>query len=325
MTVIDPTGDFARAAANIVPIGLTQRVLYFDPSDMAHPAGLNVLENVPKDARQPLTETICSYFEAMWPNGWGAQSNYILANCLRVLLDTPRSTLLGVLKLLTNKTYRTECLRNCNDPVVKENWRVIGAWDKKQELAAIAPLQNKIGTLLMSPTTRNIVGQEKSTLKGADIIIANLDRAKIGDLTAHLLGGLLIARSSGQVYINDFPFFAFEHFSSLFPQNRFSVSLSFLDELPRKLQNAVLTIDEKIVLKTNPDDAGRLGFYVNVSKPDNIIDLELHQARVPYSDRPIEADPPEPLHRLKALQKRTRAVHTRPRKKVEKAIEEALE
>src|SRR5437016_3213449 len=92
VTLVDPTGELAVAAANIVPTKLTQRALYLDPSDMGHPVGLNVLENTSPDNRQPLTEQICAYFEAMWPNGWGAQSNYILANCLRILLDTPGST-----------------------------------------------------------------------------------------------------------------------------------------------------------------------------------------------------------------------------------------
>ena len=108
--LIDPTGHLARTATGIIPVEYTERVVYFDPSDMSHPAGLNVLEGVHPDGRQHLTENICAYFEAMWPNGWGAQSNYILANCVRVLLDTPNSTLLGVLKLLTDKSYRARCI-----------------------------------------------------------------------------------------------------------------------------------------------------------------------------------------------------------------------
>jgi hypothetical protein len=240
--LIDPTGHLARIATGIIPVRYTERVVYFDPSDMAHPAGLNVLEGILPDGRQYLTENICAYFEAMWPNGWGAQSNYILANCIRILLDTPNSTLLGVLKLLTEKPYRTQCIANCSDPVVLKNWQVINGWDARQSQAAIAPLLNKIGTLLMSPAIRNIVGQRHSTFSLArkNIVIANLDRSQIGDLTARLLGGLLIARSAGPVYINDFPFFASEHFTSLFPQERFSVSLSFLDEVSPKLQQALL-------------------------------------------------------------------------------------
>jgi hypothetical protein len=104
VTVIDPTGELAKAAANQLPARLTQRALYFDPADMARPVGLNVLQNVPADDRHRLTEQLCAYFEAMWPNGWGAQSNYLLANCLRLLLDN-RETLLGVLKLLTDPSF----------------------------------------------------------------------------------------------------------------------------------------------------------------------------------------------------------------------------
>src|SRR6202035_496911 len=106
--------------ANQLPARLTQRALYFDPTDMAHPLGLNVLENVPPDDRQRLTEQLCSYFEAMGLNGWGAQSNYLLANCLRLLLDN-RETLLGLLKLLTDTSFAEKCLLQCKDAVVLKN------------------------------------------------------------------------------------------------------------------------------------------------------------------------------------------------------------
>ena len=321
LVLIDPTGELARAAANILPVECTQRALYLDPSDMAHPVGLNVLENVTPDHRQILTENICSYFEAMWPNGWGAQSNYILANCLRLLLDTPGETILGILKLLTHKTYRTECLLNCTDPVVRTNWGIINGWDTKQEQAAIAPLLNKIGTLLMSPTIRNIVGQKNSTffLTRNNIIIADLNRAKIGDLTARLLGGLLISRSSGHVYINDLAFFSSDHFVSLLTQNRFTVSLQFLDEIPQRLRQAVLSIDDKIVLRTNHHDAEELAFYVGVLNPRIITELSDNEALTPTGS--IASLAIESRNRLKALRKRTRARHTRPRKIVETHID----
>jgi hypothetical protein len=320
--LVDPTGDLAVAAANIVPVGLTQQTLYFDPSDMGHPVGFNVLQGVPKDARHPLTENICSYFEAMWPTGWGAQSNYLLANCLRVLLDTEGSTLLGILKLLLDKTYRIACLANCADPVVQANWRVINGWEKKQEQAAMAPLLNKVGTLLMSPMIRNIVGQQHSTfsLTRGKIIIANLDRAKLGDLTARLLGGLLIAGSASQVYINDVGFFASDFLASLLPQNRFALSLNFLAETSRSatLTQALLSIDDKVVLKSNLKDAEELAFYVGALNPRKLVDLNYDVALTPTGT--LTAEPAPSLKRLKALRKRSRARHTRPRKVVETRI-----
>ena len=163
MTVIDPTGELAKAAADQLSVDLTEQTIYFDPADMAYPLGLNVLENVPSDDRQRLTEQLCSYFEAMWPNGWGAQSNFLFANCLRLLLDN-NGTLLGVLRLLTEPAFSKELLLKCKDPVVAMNWGIINGWDTRQRQAALAPLQNKIGTLLMSPMIRNIVGQRGNDL-----------------------------------------------------------------------------------------------------------------------------------------------------------------
>lgn len=320
--LLDPTGDLGRASANIIPIKDTQRAFYFDPSDLAHPAGFNVLEDVHRDHHAKLTEDLCAYFEGMWPNGWGAQSNYILANCLRVLLVTPGSTLLGILKLLTDKGYRAQCLQNCADPVVLANWGVINAWDKRQEQTALAPLLNKIGTLLMSPTIRNIAGQTKSTfsLVNDRIVIADLNRAKLGDLTARLLGGLLIARSSGRVYINELGFFPSDYVASLLPQDRFIVVLNFLAETRRSsaLAQALLSIEDKTILRTNRKDAEELSFYVNAPNPRKLVDLPSDQALTAagaFTPKPIPS-----LKRLRALRKRSRARHCRPRAIIEARI-----
>lgn len=325
VTIVDTTGDFARQAVNTVPIRLTQQVLYFDPTDMAHPPGFNVLEAVLEDDRQPLTEQICAYFDAMFPEGEAtlarANARYILANCLRVLLDNDGSTLLGVLKLLSDKPYRSRLLEQVTDPVVLKNWVSL---EDKQYQPAIALLLTKIGALLMSPMIRNIVGQKESTLVGAKIIIANLDRAKIGDLTAKLLGGLLIARSSGTVYLPDLSFFATDYLASLLPQSRFTVALDFLGQVRRvpALHDALLSIEEKVVLKTNRNDAETLAHYFGLPNPDVLIDMKADHVRT--SEGVFEPEAPPNLNRLKVIRKRTRAVHTRTRAKVERDIKEFL-
>ncbi len=319
VTVIDSTGDLAKATANQLPPALTQRALYFDPADMAHPIGLNVLEKVPADDRHRVTEQLCAYFEAMWPSGWGAQSNYLLANCLRLLLDN-NETLLGALKLLTDPTFSEQLLLRSKDPVVAMNWQVINSWDHRQRQAALAPLQNKLGTLLMSPMIRNIVGQKHTTFSNkTTVVIANLDRAKLGDITARLLGGLLITHSTGNVVVNDYGFFS----APLpLPQDRFTVAVNFLDELPLRLRNDVLGIEQKFVFKTHKKDAEELSFHVGLMNPRVLVDLDPGEVRTAkgflYPERPPL------LKRLKPLKKRTRACHTRPRLEVERDIKTYL-
>ncbi|KJC62047.1 hypothetical protein UP10_01270 [Bradyrhizobium sp. LTSPM299] len=316
VTVIDPTGELAKAAADQLSVDLTEQAIYFEPADMAYPLGLNVLENVLPDDRQRLTEQLCSYFEAMWPNGWGAQSNFLFANCLRLLLDN-NETFLGALRLLTDPSFSKVLLPKCTDPVVAKNWAIINGWDQRQRQAAMAPLQNKIGTLLMSPMIRNIVGQRETTFQNASIVIANLDRAKLGDTTAKLLGGLLIARSTGNVAIADYGFFG----APLpLPQDRFTVTVNFLDELAPILKQAILGIDEKYVFRTNKKDAEELSFYVGVLNPRQLTELATDEARgIRGLLRP---ERPPALNRLRALKRRTRACHAGRRLKIERTIAE---
>jgi hypothetical protein len=148
-----------------------------------------------------------------------------------------------------------------------------------------------------------------------------LDRAKLGDLTARLLGGLLIARSAGHVYVNDVGFFASDFLASLLAQNRFSLSLNFLAETSRSptLRQALLSIDDKVVLKSNLKDAEELAFYVGAMNPRKLVDLNYDVALTPTGT--LTAEPTLSLKRLRALRNRSRARHTRPRKVVETSID----
>ena len=175
--------------------------------------------------------------------------------------------------------------------------------------------------LLMSPMIRNIVGQNHTLFSDkTSIIIANLDRARLGDITARLLGGLLITRSTGNVVVNDYGFF-----SAPLPlsQSRFTVAVNVLDELPQRLRSDVLGIEQKFVFKTHKKDAEELSFYVGLLNPRMLVDLSPDEVRTAqglyYPERPAS------LKRLKPLKKRTRACHTRPRLLVERDIKKYLE
>jgi hypothetical protein len=319
-TLIDPTGTLAEAAATILPNELIRRATYLDPADLQFPIGLNIFKNVLPDDRHALAQDICAYFDAIFPQGANtlarAQSTFILLNSLRVLLDNRGTTFLSVLKLLTDEDYRAKCIKRCTDPVVLANWEVIASWDKHAANGK-ALLLEKVGTLLASPAIRNMVGQADNTFpwKPGQIVIANLDRAKLGDQAARLFGSLLIARSQGPVYINDLGFFATDHLAGLLKQNRFTVACNFLDELPPKLRQAVVLIEQKAAFRVAPEDANKLAFSMGVMNPRIL------------TERGEESYPPLPhsRRRIQALRRHTRARYSRPRAKVEALIQQALE
>jgi hypothetical protein len=118
------------------------------------------------------------------------------------------------------------------------------------------------------------------------------------------------------VVINDYPFFGYE---VPLAQERFTLAVNYLDEMPKKMQQALLSIENKMVFQTTPKDAEELLFYVGAMNPRQLTELAPGEA---YGLG--QADPPPSLKRLKAIRKRTRAVHTRPRRLVEKHIERYL-
>src|SRR5712671_4606641 len=67
--ILDPSGMFARRAADTLPARYTERAIYFDPSDLAHPIGFNVLANVPPDDHQRVTEQLCAFIDTALPGG----------------------------------------------------------------------------------------------------------------------------------------------------------------------------------------------------------------------------------------------------------------
>ncbi len=321
LLLIDPDGSVAEAAANSIPRHFLQNIFYLDPSDVQHPFGWNILDNTTDPSTLALA--VCSFFDAVMPEGQqtltrGA-ARFVLYNYLRLLCDTPNTTFLGLLKLLKDKFYRSHCLSYMADPVVLNNVSVIEGDPYYKTGAAL--LEQQIGTLLSIPILRNIFGQEHCTfsLAAPKIIIANLNRAKIGDLTAYLLGSLLIARSVNPVYISRLGFFAFDHMATLFARSDFTVTVDFLDELTPKLSQAVLQFEDKYVFKTNREDAEKLAFYVGVSNPSLLVDLDPDQYKALSGDPTV---PPAPAFRsqLKGIRKRSRACHTRRRTLVETTI-----
>jgi hypothetical protein len=69
-------------------------------------------------------------------------------------------------RLLVDEPFRTELVdRHVSDPIVRAFWRTeYAGYSASFRNEAIAPIQNKIGKVLMEPRIRNMVAQPKSTI-----------------------------------------------------------------------------------------------------------------------------------------------------------------
>jgi len=197
----DPHGDLADELLDHIPPERIKDVCYFNPADLRFPVAWNPLASVPRERQNRVVEGIVAAFSNLFGKGWGYQTEHILSNIIAVLIAAENTSLLGIRRVLIDADYRHTLLRHVTDPLVQSFWSdEFEAWEPKFRLAAIAPLENKIGALFRNPIARNILGQVqnrvdiRALMDNRAIFIARLPKGIIGTHTAKLLGALLMTQ-----------------------------------------------------------------------------------------------------------------------------------
>ncbi|MEA3422093.1 MAG: type IV secretion system DNA-binding domain-containing protein, partial [Acidobacteriota bacterium] len=161
---IDPHGESAERILDFIPKNRVDDVIYFNPSDVEHPIAFDVMENVDIESRHLIASGLMGVFKKIWPDVWSARMEYILSNSILALLEYPKSTLLGINRLLSDSEYRSKVLEKVTDPVVKAFWtQEFARYTQRYEVEATAAIQNKIGQFISAPLIRNIIGQTRTS------------------------------------------------------------------------------------------------------------------------------------------------------------------
>ena len=240
---MDPHGDSSETILDRIPSWRKNDVVYFNPGDMENPIGFNMLEA--KRGEQPflIASGMMAVFGRIWAGMWSSRMEYILNNTLLALLETPGNTLLGVVRMLTDKDFMTKIVDNCEDPMVRNFWiKEFASFNDKYRTEAIAPILNKIGQFFSTDLIRNILGQPKSTIDFRDImdnkkiLIVNLSKGKIGEDNSNLLGSFIVTklqlaamsrvdipeheRNDFYLYVDEFQNFTTDSFATILSEAR---------------------------------------------------------------------------------------------------------
>lgn len=308
--LIDPHGDLALDLLDHIPPTRVRDVVYFDPSDRNHPIGLNLLRAVPDDRRHLIASGIVTAFKNVWRDSWGPRLEYILYACVAALASVENATLLGVQRMLTDERYRQWVIRQVDDPMVRSFWeQEFASYDKRLLSEAVAPLQNKIGQLVMTPLLRNVLGQVRSridlrrVMDNRRIFIANLSKGKLGEDKSNLLGSMLVTafqlaamgrsdvpaseRSDWYFYVDEFQSFATDSFTSILSEARkyrlnLTLSHQYTAQLPESVRSAVFgNVGTMISFRVSETDARTLSReYGGTHRPSAFTDLANFDARV---------------------------------------------
>ncbi|OGY46272.1 MAG: hypothetical protein A2663_00200 [Candidatus Buchananbacteria bacterium RIFCSPHIGHO2_01_FULL_46_12] len=243
VALVDPHGDFAEKILDYIPSHRINDVVYFNPADFEFPIAFNVIESNSLEHKHLIASGLIGVFKKLWADSWGPRLEYLLRNAILALLDYPGSTLLGVMRILVDKSYRNKVIAKIQDPVVKAFWvEEYSKYPDKFQTEAIAPIQNKVGQFLSTAMIRNVVGQVKSTINireimdNQKILIMNLSKGRIGEDSSALLGAMMITniqlaamsridipeedRKDFYLYVDEFQNFATESFANILSEAR---------------------------------------------------------------------------------------------------------
>ncbi len=264
---IDPHGDTAEKLIKAIPSNRINDVIYFNPADQDFPIAFNVLEKVDPEYRHLVASGLIGVFKKIWAESWGPRLEYILRNAILALLEYPGATLLGVMRILVDKSYRERVVEKVSDPVVKAFWvDEFTKWNDRVLQEVISPIQNKVGQFVSSSLIRNIIGQTVSSfdirkvMDDKKILILNLSKGRIGEDNSALLGAMMITkiqlaamarvdtqeenRPDFYLYVDEFQNFATESFANILSEARkYHLNLilanQYVNQIDEKVRDAI--------------------------------------------------------------------------------------
>ncbi|MBS3921171.1 MAG: TraM recognition domain-containing protein [Deltaproteobacteria bacterium] len=268
--VIDPHGDLVENILEQIPdqTKYAERIMVFDPSDVEHPIGLNILQDVNVEERDSAVQFMISLFNKLYlADHMGPMFFQAIRNGLLLIMEN-QGTLSDLPLIFEDDEYLKAYLRNCETPRVRNYFeKVWKKWGNDHKSEYSAYYSSKFSHFIDDRMLRNILCQRqgldiKSLLNGNRIILVNLSRGKIGDLNSKLLG-LLMAyslersmmrraevpeneRTLFNVYIDEFQEFTTSTLDTfLSAARKYKVGLHLanqsLHQLPKEFNDAVLS------------------------------------------------------------------------------------
>src|SRR3989338_2522535 len=122
VALVDPHGDFAEKVIQFIPNHRINDVIYFNPADYDFPISFNVMESTNEQHKHLIASGLFCVLKNVGAFSGGPVLEYVLRNAFLALLDYPGSTLLGVMRILVDKSYRQKVIAKIQDPVVKAFW-----------------------------------------------------------------------------------------------------------------------------------------------------------------------------------------------------------
>lgn len=311
IAIIDPHGDLADTVLGLVPKERIDDVIYFNPSDMERPMGLNMLEAPNENMRDFAVQEMISVFYMLFPPEMiGPMFEHNMRNYMLTLMadiENP-GTLAEIPRMVADAAFQKQWLDKVTDPVVRSFWEdEMANTSDNTKSEMMGYLTSKVGRFVENEMMRNIIGQAKSSfdfrkiMDEGKILLVNLSKGKTGDVNANLLGLILVSklqmaafaradmaeadRKDFVLYIDEFQNFITPSIATILSEARkYRLSLvlahQYMGQLVQngktEIRDAVLgNVGNYLVARVGPEDTEVLGkVYEPIFTPYDLMNTD---------------------------------------------------
>ncbi len=288
---IDPHGDAAEEMLQLIPPNRAEDVIYFDPSDIDRPFGLNMLEAHTEQQKHFVVASIIGLMYKLFdPNKTGIigpRFEHGVRNAMLTAMAKPGATFVEVMRIMTDANFVKELLPLVQDPVVRRYWTdQIAQTTDFHKSEVLDYTVSKFGRFVTNKMMRNIIGQSHSgfdlrkVMDEGKILIMNLSKGKMGEENSNFLGLILVPkilaaamsrtdigmeqRRDFYLYVDEFQNFATDTFADILSEARkyrlnLTVANQFIGQIGEDLKNAVFgNVGTVIAFRVGVTDANYL-------------------------------------------------------------------
>jgi len=268
VAVVDPHGDLVEIILRYIPSSRINDVCFFNPADPEYGYPLNPLEVANESQKELVASGIVSIFHKLYAHSWGPRLEHILRNTLLTLTSVPGHTLADVIRILTDKRFRSKVISQLQDRTLIRFWQQeFETMSDNFRQEAISPILNKVGQYVSSPLIRKNISHPVSKIKVEEImntgkiLLCDLSSGKIGEDNSALLGAMVVTqiqqaamnrvfmpeseRKPFYLFVDEFQNFATSSFVQILSEARkyrlnLTVANQYMAQLDREIQDAIL-------------------------------------------------------------------------------------
>jgi len=166
-TFLDPHGGAIETLLSYIPKKLYPKLHIIPLGHTDRPRGFNLFQAAHVDVRESLTGEFVTTLQQLFP-GSRPRAEHYLRNAVLSLLSVPPQTVLGIIDIFFNETYRRKILPDL-DVHLRHFWMDEFAQIKNFG-EHLGPILNKLGALTTYPTSRRMLGQHQSSINTRQVM-----------------------------------------------------------------------------------------------------------------------------------------------------------